>query len=457
MEPIQVALLEHLEQLVSSDKTYQNITDIPVYIAYSGGLDSSVLFHAAVQLFAKNKISSLTAAHVNHGLQPENHDWQRFCLLTCQQYQIALKVKELNLACDQDLSENAARTARYEFFEELMKDSGVMMFAHHQGDQAETLLFRIARGCGIHGLTGIPAQRTLGKGFLLRPLLAFNQQQLRDYASKYQIDWVEDPSNQTDHYARNYLRNQIIPALKVKWPSVQRSLHQLSQVAADQVEILDEIAAQDLEFVFEKVQIISIEKLKALSQARKKNVIHYWVKQQSGSSPSSSEIGQLINQIQSNSLQSLEVKTGCGWIRGYDNKLFYRSQLEPCKLLNSFKWTDIESPLELENGLILSYSQWQEDPNNKELRLRKPTVQETVTVTARIGGEIAKPKNRTHSTELKKIYQELKIPSWERVWLPIIYYNDQIAAVPGVFVEQAFSVDEGGYTIQLKRSDTQKQ
>lgn len=450
MEPIQVALLEHLEQLVCCDFRYQNILDIPVCIAFSGGLDSSVLLHAANELKAQRKIIKLSAAHVNHGLQPENREWQTFCESTCHNYQVTLTVKKLELAAQNDFSENAARVARYNFFEELMKFSGVMLFAHHQDDQAETLLFRMLRGSGIHGLAGMPSKRDLGNGCLLRPLLKFSRQQLNDYASRHKLHWVEDPSNQTDRYSRNYLRNKIIPLLEVKWPKVQSSLQHLSHVAADQVEILDEIAFEDLRDIADKLAVISVLKLSTLSLARRKNVLHYWIRKHSGASPSSTEIAQVIKQLKGNISGSLEVKAAKGWVRGYDNKLHYCVNDEPIKLANSMAWENTESAVETDNGLLIYFSELLES-DDLRFQIRKPNKQEVVTVRARVGGEIAKPINRGHSTELKKIYQELKVPSWQRVWLPIIYYNDQIAAVPGVFVEQSFSVDKGGFALRLER------
>ncbi len=451
MHAIEAALLKSTKQQSA------NSGPLSLIIAYSGGLDSSALLYAAVQLFEDGYLKGLSAAHVNHGLQQEAAAWQAHCLKQCQTYNISMMSKQFELAALNKTSEEDARIARYEYFASLVADGKTIAFAHHLDDQVETILFRLFRGTGIHGMSGMPQSRSLANGQLIRPLLDFSRKQLLEYAELNNLNWIEDPSNQTNHYSRNFIRNDVIPLLRAKWHSVSKSIAQFSVIAKDQIEILDEVAEQDLLAIEVNGSSLSILELAKLSLARQKNILHYWTRAKSSRSPTAAEIDEVLTQLNLsqtsdiNQQKSIEIKVSNGWVRSFSQQLYFCQNEEPKALNSSVVWESFDRALDLTNELSIHSIKANHMPStaDKNLLLRTPRNDEIVTVRPRIGGEVVKPSYREHSTELKKIYQELKIPTWKRKWLPVIYYNEMPVAVPGIFVEKSLQDLQNGVLLAL--------
>jgi len=411
------------------------------YIAFSGGMDSSVLLDAAHRLREKGKIKSLSAVHVNHKLQQNADQWHSHCQQICQQYQIPFYSTVLKWPDGKTSdSEEMARKGRYDYFIQLMKVNDILLFAHHQDDQAETLLFRLIRGTGIDGAKGMPIYRSLGKGHLLRPFLQLTRDQIETYAKKIKLRWVADPSNNDEKFARNYLRHQIIPKLKSRWPNCQSNLARFTEIATRQSVLLDEIAEQDLQSLksekihccMESYPAIEIFKLLELTEIRMQNVLHYWGKKYGLAAPGFVEIENLINQLSAAKRQSIQVGFSGKCVRSYKGILYLLENEVISPLRKSEVWSDITKPLELANGMHLHAHQ------TLAKGIRLPQKDEQVIVSPRKGGERCLPEYRNKTTDLKKIYQELDVPPWLREVLPVIYYNDEIVAVPQVFTSKPF-------------------
>ena len=194
-------------------------------IAYSGGMDSHVLLVALAELSSSRpNFPALRAVHVHHGLSPYADDWADHCQSICQNLGVELVVHWVEVASHQASLERAARVARYQVFESVLKPGEILLQGHHQDDQAETLLLRLLRGTGVDGAKAIPAQRRLGAGEVFRPLLDFSREQLAQYARHQQLQWIEDESNQDTGFDRNYLRHQVLPLLQQRWPAASKVL-----------------------------------------------------------------------------------------------------------------------------------------------------------------------------------------------------------------------------------------
>ncbi len=467
MHLLESALLEHLEKIVADNPTLKSTQSLEIMIALSGGCDSSALLHAAFNLYQSGKFAQLSAVHVNHGLQLQAEAWQIHCQKICNQYQVPLFSKAFDLANQGKSSEADAREARYQFFEQCVKKDQLLLLAHHSDDQAETILFRLCRGTGIHGMAGIPNVRKFSHGFILRPWLEFSRDELTDYAKKCQIEWVNDPSNQSSLYSRNFIRNEVIPLLRSKWLTVPKSIAQFSRIAKDQIEILDEVAEQDRLSIEIQPAILDILKLANLSHARQRNLLHFWVRKHARQAPSTAEIDEIIKQLyfsnisQVNNQKSIKVRAGNGWVRSYDHQLFYYLNDEPDTLQENTVWQNIHRNLRLDNGLVLcskvndtalENSNPEKITTTQNFPVRLPNENEIVSVRPRVGGELAQPEYRKHSAELKKIYQELRVPGWKRKWLPIIYYNDLLVAVPGLFSNKDMQVKANGVIYYQKKT-----
>lgn len=458
MTPIESILFSQLTDLVAKHSVVNSLDMAEAVVAFSGGLDSSVLLHACVQLLSSSKITRLTALHVNHGLSDQADSWQDHCQEVCDSYQVPLLIKTFDLAQQGKTSELGARNARYSFFESCIKAKQILLVAHHQDDQVETALFRLFRGSGIHGMAGMPSYRPFSKGHLLRPFRDVEKSILKNYATLNQLSWVDDNSNLSTCYSRNFIRHEIVPLLETKWPRVSKAISKFSEIAREQSDILDEVAGADVIKIQLDENCLDISKLCRLSIARQKNLLHFWIRQRAGKSPASQDISEILKQVipSKPNCDSMDEKTDkkiiirfAGiQIRSFDGVLFLFKNGQPEALRERIVWQDISRNLRINSDIVIVSSK-NGQRHGDNVRLRLPTAEEVVTVRARSGGEIAKPTYRNHSTSLKLIYQEAKIPPWRREWLPIIYYNDRVVAVPGVFVDQLFS-DPSGLLLSIR-------
>lgn len=191
-------------------------------VAFSGGLDSTVLLHLLVSLSRRMPLPPIRALHIQHGLQAAAEAWPEHCRQVCTALGVPLRVRHVQVQPGASV-ERAARDARYGAFVEELVTGELLLTAQHRDDQAETLLFRLLRGAGVRGLAGMPASRPLGAGQLLRPLLAASRAELQAYADAHQLHWVEDPSNGDVQYSRNYLRQQVLPLLTQLRPKLMQT------------------------------------------------------------------------------------------------------------------------------------------------------------------------------------------------------------------------------------------
>lgn len=197
-----------------------------VLVAFSGGVDSVVLLHA-LRFALELRGVEVVAAHFDHRMRPGSGADARWAQALADRWQVPL---ELGAAVAAPRSETTARRARYEWLYGVRArvDARWILTAHHADDQAETVLFRVARGTGVAGLRGIPVRR----GCLLRPLLRIWKGELEAYAKLHDLDYQVDPTNTDVGFARNLIRHQVIPELEGAAPGVRRALVRLSRLAA---------------------------------------------------------------------------------------------------------------------------------------------------------------------------------------------------------------------------------
>ena len=235
------ALTAHLLQTLAPWR------NAPVWhIAFSGGLDSTVLLHLLASLAKTETFPPLSAVHVHHGLQATGDAWPSHCQSVCDRLGVPLRVMRVHVQPGASL-ERAARDARYQAFTEVTGAGQVMLTGQHRDDQAETLLFRLLRGAGVRGLAAMAAHRPLAAGHLVRPLLDASRVELEAYAHEHQLRWIEDPSNADPRFSRNYLRHRVLPALTERWPQAVTSLARTAEHLSEAQGLLDELAVSDLQ------------------------------------------------------------------------------------------------------------------------------------------------------------------------------------------------------------------
>ena len=245
-------------------------------VAFSGGLDSTVLLHALASLRERQPVP-LIAVHCNHGLQPDAADWENHCERFAHRLGVTFILRRLVISPgDRRGIEAAARDARYASLRDVMSDGDTVLSAHHEDDQAETLVLNLLRGSGAGGVAGIGAMQRFGPGRLCRPLLDVPRSDLLRYATDAALDWVEDPSNVDTRFDRNWLRQEIMPRFEARWPGAAAGLRRSASLASETRELLNELADLDLARVGRppgEPDRLDVPGLRSLSAARQRNVL----------------------------------------------------------------------------------------------------------------------------------------------------------------------------------------
>lgn len=397
-------------------------------IAHSGGLDSQVLLHLACLALPKDQILVI---HINHGLQAEATAWADFS----QQEALALGVSHQVISISPvDGSEQAARQARYQGFESVLSEGDCLLLGHHADDQAETMLFRLVRGAGLKGAAGMPVQRKLAKGNLFRPLLPFMRAELERWASRVQLDWVEDPSNTCSDYDRNYLRNQVMPLLEQRWQGFSKRWSATANLLADTDELLNGYLNQDLQHIVGELGQLKLTAMPTLQDRRYWPLVRRWCSS-AGVELTQKQQGQVESQL----LRAREdaqpmLRIGDHAIRRYRQALFVLQYPAREEILTETFLS--EGECQLGDGVLSITAKTTGLKTLDGLQLRR-----------RQGGERLRPANRNGSCSLKKLLQEAGIPPWWRERWPLLYKDDEIVAVPGVCVCLGWWSENGGFQL----------
>ena len=192
-------------------------TENRIFVAFSGGLDSTALLFLCKKALKQKKISNLKAIHINHNLSKNSDDWQQHCESFCRSNNIEFESFVVEVPNLRSSIESQARQARYKIFESLLDENDQILLAHHRDDVLETILLRLFRGTGVDGLSGINDKRSLGKGEIVRPFLNLPKSDLRIFIDENDLPYVEDDTNSKNDFDRNFLRNEIVPSLEKRW------------------------------------------------------------------------------------------------------------------------------------------------------------------------------------------------------------------------------------------------
>jgi len=391
-------------------------------LAYSGGLDSSVLLHAMARLDRR----PLRAVHIHHGLLPHADAWSGHCLRTCRDLGVPLEVVRLELEIPAGESlEAVAREARYAAIGALLQEGEMLLTAQHRDDQAETLLLQALRGAGIEGLAGMPACRQWRGGWHARPLLGFSRAELQAWAQQRRLDWIDDPSNRDRRFDRNYLRHEVMPLLAARWPAAAQTLARTSGHLADSLEVLQALAQSDLESC-RRAGELRLAPLRELSRPRRAMVLRAWIREHGHRVPDQRRMQQVEEQVlRADVAGSPRIDWGGVSLRRYRELLCLTPNPLPAEPRDRLTWPE-PGPLRLPAGC-------------GELRLveteqglpRRYWSEGRVSVRWPEEGLRCRLQGRAGSRSLKKLCQEWAVPPWERPYLPLVYVDDRLAAVAG--------------------------
>ena len=389
-----------------------------VYLAFSGGLDSCVLLHL---LKSGHSSFEIIPWHINHGLIDTALSMEDFCRERALAYGLEIRIDRLDLGQIDSNIESEARHQRYQLFEKGSDEGDCVLTAHHADDQAETFLLNALRGSGVSGLRGIALQRKLGRALLLRPLLDFSRQQLESYANENEISWFNDPSNRDTRFDRNYLRNEIAPIIRKRWPTFEQSLTNASRLQSQAQDLLDELAQIDYQqFEAEASQgvaTLQIEGLLSLSLGRRKNLIRFWIANAGYSVLPQSRMQALLSQLNSKTDSIPEISMPDYSLRIYDLRLHLVPDEVTTYEAGEFEF-GCQQNIEIDAlGLCL-----QRTGILAELNIEDQD--QSLMLKFRSEGEVSDDRHR-----LKRLFQKHRVPPWQRNRVAQVYLNGKLEGI----------------------------
>lgn len=414
-------------------------------IAYSGGLDSSVLLHLLCDYVAGSSVR-LFAFHVHHGISPNADHWMAHCERESMRLGVNFDARRVQLGnCAQSGVEEAARLARYAALGELCRARGVplLLTAHHVDDQAETVLLQLLRGSGVAGLSGMDtinaAPDLLGDGGHLigRPLLAVTRAELEWLAAKRQISYIHDESNADTRYTRNTLRHHLMPVLAQHFPGFQERFARSAQHARSAQALLNELAASDFERCADG-ECLDTAQMQVLSRERVNNLLRYWFRWRGLRMPSTAWLDELRTQLLDAESDAQVCVTYPGHpdcqVRRYRNRLMVVPQADlDAELVSQVFCWDGETRIcfpGFGGSLHFDHVDPTAEGGVDAQWLRRRLLQ----LRYRRGGERLKLAIDRPTRTLKQHYQSLGIPVWERERLPLVFAGDKLLYAAGIGV-----------------------
>ena len=388
-----------------------------VILAFSGGLDSCVLLHL---VHSSPRPFSIQLWHINHGLQDIASDMESFCRSVAKLYKLKIRVSHLSLGPDMANLESEARKARYAQFEQGLTSDDCLFTAHHADDQAETIMLNLMRGSGSTGLRGIAYLRPIGRSIVLRPMLDISRNEIMTYAADHRLEWYDDPSNLSHRFNRNYLRQQVIPKIKSRWPGYLSSIKSVVTIQTETQQVLDEIGGQDYQNTRRQTQsenrdLLCCKTLAELTFARQKNLIRYWLKKYDCASLPQGRLNELIKQLKARCDAMPVVSNNDYDIRIYNQCLY---------IVEKGSLVPIQETYDFSHSLTLKINELKLEVKREAIlhRLQVRDDKQSISVRFRINNKLNPDAHR-----LKRLFQKHKIPPWRRPLTPQIYLNGKLA------------------------------
>ena len=424
------SLLSDLKLLLKGFFRSNELIRPSLLIAYSGGLDSTVLLHALCQL-QDEVVFHLSVMHVHHGLSDHADEWAAFCEKTCADLAVPIAVIQVQVDTESGFGvEAAARHARYKALCSAPAD--FICLGHHQDDQAETLLLQLARGAGVKGLAGMA--QTDVKRRLFRPFLHTPRADLTAYAEQHQLQWVDDESNVDVQFDRNFIRHTIIPTFSKQYAGITKTLARTAAHMAEANGILEDMAQIDADLALDAMQpfgVLTLAVFNTLSLARQNNLIRWWLAKNQVSMPSAALLQQILAQLKSvKSDVTIKVKVDDDLhVMRYKGLAYLVPEFQKLAEINLL-WQGEEIVI-LPNQSRLFFTKkigkgiaFQRGGSDIKLRIKN-----------REGGERFRPEFGRPRRSLKYMMQSCEIPPWQRAQLPLIFMDETLVIIPSVGID----------------------
>jgi tRNA(Ile)-lysidine synthase len=422
-----------------------------VLVALSGGPDSVALLHLLDRLKSKYRIR-LASAHLDHGIRTEALEERAFCRNLCRTLRIKFHSKGMNVlkfAEKERLTvEEAGRKARYEYFQYLCELFGYTRIAtgHHSDDSVETILFNIARGSGLQGLSGISPRR----GNIIRPLIEIGKKEILEWLKDQEIAYVLDVSNLSLEYARNRIRRKILPELEKLNPSARQNILRLARNAAEEIEFVDSTVVSAYEKALVKAGkskiVLDLGVLKDYDWNVKKKVVSEAYGRLSGRfyRPPSKTISRAEDVFGGRNGAIAPLGRDI-WIEKSQNRIcVFRKDIRRKKFklaipgMTRIPYSDLYF-----DSKLLKRSQVKKLKTDPSVALLDNAKMKDVSIGYWKNGDRIRPFGMSGNKLLSDIFIDRKISSFERGEIPLVTSGSKIAWIAGVMISDDFKVGRG--------------
>jgi len=399
-----------------------------IAVALSGGRDSVALLDAAAGVVPRER---LFACHVHHGLSPNAQRWTDFCadLSACRG--IAFASGRVTVAPAPRASvEATARRARYEALATMARraSASVVLLAHHQDDQAETLLLQLLRGAGPRGVAAMPAAYRWRDLAWLRPLLDVTRATIDAYVTARGLDHVDDESNRETRYTRNALRLRVVPALRDIAPGYPATVARAARHQAEAAQLMHELAALDAASFYDGATLARVA-ISAPAVHRARNVLRWFLHERGLPPPSAARLAAMTAQLRAARRDAaVRLRHAGAEVGVFRDRIFVHGErVAPFALA----WAG-DAPLDLPHGTLRIVRQPGGDVDTTRLFAQR------VTVRSRAGGERFQSAADRPRRALASVLREAAVAPWDRDALPLVFAQDALAVVPGIGIDPGF-------------------
>jgi len=378
----------------------------------------------------------VTAMHVNHGISPHAEAWEAHCKEQCQARKVVLTIRQVSVNRERASLEAEARKARYAAFASV--DADYVLQAHHQDDQAETVLLNLLRGSGILGAAGIPAKI----GIIVRPLLACTRADLLDYAIKADLHWIEDESNASLHHRRNYLRHQVLPALQQEFPGAAKNLASAAAHFAQAQDLLEQMAVEDgaSQYPLPLALLVQLDHHKG--KARAMNALAFHFRGQGVRLPSRLWLEEAFEQLTTAKPDGqVLLNVGKQAIRRYQGYI-YTEREGLAQVPAALPWQG-ERELAWGDGAVQVLQ-------TKGAGIALRALSQQCSFRRRLGGEKIHLSGE-HRKSVKDLLREAGLPPWKREEVPLFFHGEELVWVPIVGIAEKYRCkpEEDGISLEF--------
>lgn len=419
-----------------------------LWVAFSGGLDSTALLLALETLRAQRTLD-VHAVHANHGVHPDAADWSQHCAEVCERLDVPLTLLgPPDPPLPRPSPEARLREWRYGAFERLLAPGDALCTAHHREDQAETLLLALMRSSGPAGLAAMPEQRPLGPGRLVRPLLPWPRAALEALVRDRGVDWIEDPTNAGTDPDRNYLRHEILPRLRGRWPAADASLATTARLCAESQDLVDQATDRMLDTCTPAPGVLRLAECIGDEQVTRQ-LIRRWLALADCAPLPRARLENFLEQLTSaGDDRQPRLEWANHSLRRYRDELWLDS-------------VDLGAP----GGELTLVPRTPEEPlatsleNTGNLLLQEPLpmppVLQGLTLRSRRAGDRLRPRSGGPARPLKQWLSRSPVPPWQRDAIPLFCRESEVLVIGDVVLDSATNkqVEAAGARLRWSPAD----